>query len=45
MLFNTPAFAVFLAVVLLFWFLLERWNRLRMALLLGASLWFYAHWD
>ena len=45
MLFNTLAFAKFFAIVFVASWLLARFKRARLLLLLGASWFFYAHWD
>lgn len=45
MLFNTLAFAKFFAIVFVGSWLLARYKRARLGLLLVASYYFYAHWD
>jgi D-alanyl-lipoteichoic acid acyltransferase DltB (MBOAT superfamily) len=45
MLFNTPAFAVFLALTVTLVWALESRPRARIGVLLGASYYFYACWD
>ena len=42
MTFTDPAFAAFLPAALALWWLFRRWERGRVALLLAASLFFYA---
>lgn len=46
MLFNSVAFAIFLPIVfILYWLLQKRGHRIQNMLLLAASLYFYASWD
>lgn len=46
MLFNSIAFAIFLPIVfILYWLLQKRGHRIQNMLLLAASLYFYASWD
>ena len=45
MLFNTPAFGVFLVLVCALYWAFAQFTRVRLGLLLVASLYFYACWD